>query len=127
MLRKWPTYLSYDLDEETRPRAEFLRACGFQPLFKGLPFLLSAEGSDLSSAVELKPDVYFDFKEKFTAMWLASEEEKRLEYEAALAANKNWQTILAQKKVGRGENWAQEDIGTIDVDDLLEESEIYFD
>lgn len=126
-LRKWPKYLAYDLDEDIRPRAEFIRACGFEPLFKGLPFLLLEDGGELSYSVGLKPEVYIGFKEKFSTMWQASEEEKRQEYEATQATNKNWQTVLTQKKMSRGENWALEDISTIDVDALLEESEIPFD
>jgi hypothetical protein len=135
MLRRWPLYLTYDLDNDIRPRAEFVRACGFEPLFRGAPFLLTEKGSELSYSVGLKPEVYLGFKEKFMAMWHASEEEKRQEEAAAQATNKNWQTILTQKKVpdqaqkggGRPETWAQEEIGTMDVDDLLEEAEVYFD
>lgn len=136
MLRRWPLYLTYDLDEEIRPRAEFVRACGFDPLFKGVPFLITEKGSELSYSVGLKPEVYLGFKDKFAAMWHASEEEKRQEEEAAQATTKNWQTILTQTKVSDPsqresgspkESWAQEEIGTIDVDDLLEEAEVYFD
>ena len=60
-------------------------------------------------------------------MWLASEEENALSMKLLWQPTKIGKPYWRRKKWGRGENWAQEDIGTIDVDDLLEESEIYFD
>ena len=36
MLRRFPAFLSFDLELHTRPRAEFLRAMGVDPLVYGL-------------------------------------------------------------------------------------------
>ncbi len=132
LLRKWPAYLTYDLDSEIRPAAEFVRACGKPPLFKGLPFLLTQTSSELSVSVGMKPEVYAGFKEKFMSMWAASEAEKK-ELEAEVAAtNKKWETIMSQTNLHpaaalRNQTWAREEMGNFDLDDLFEEAEIYFD
>ncbi len=132
LLRKWPTYLTYDLDSEIRPAAEFVRACGRPPLYKGLPFLLTQTGSELSVSVGMKPEVYPGFKKKFMSMWDASETERK-EREAEIAAtNKKWETIMRQTNLRStaapgNQTWAREEIDNIDLDDLFEEAEIYFD
>ena len=131
-LRKFPTYLTYDLDSEIRPAAEFVRACGRPPLFNGLPFLFPRTSSDLSVSVGMKPEVYAGFKEKFMSMWEASEAEKK-EREASVAAtNRKWETIMSHTNLHStaapvNQTWAKEDLGNIDLDDLLDEAEIYFD
>ena len=138
VLRKWPLYLTYDLNSEIRPAAEFVRACGKLPLYKGLPFLLTQTGSELSVAVGMKPEVYPSFKDKFMAMWEASEVEKREKDAEIAATNKKWETIMSQTNINnmRTENvvanpsnqtWAREEIGSIDLDDLFEEVEVFFD
>lgn len=64
-LRQCPAFLSFDLDKHTRPRAEFLRALGYQPLYQGLPFLLYSTPRELSKAVKGEDDLFTRFNEAY--------------------------------------------------------------
>lgn len=69
MLKKFPAYFSFDLDTHIRPRAEFLRALGLDPLINGLPFLVNAQSVDLSYTAGMQADVFAQFKAAFGDMW----------------------------------------------------------
>ena len=71
LLKRTPSYLSFDLDSHIRPRAEFLRAAGVDPLVYGLGHLLNAQPAELSATAGLQnvPDVYGQFKVAFADMW----------------------------------------------------------
>ena len=81
MLKRYPLYLSFDLDAHIRPRAEFLRALGVDPLVNGLHFLVNSPPAELSQAAGLAPDVFGQFKAAFLEMW---KKKKRREDEAAV-------------------------------------------
>lgn len=69
MLKKFPAYFSFELDTHIRPRAEFLRAVGVDPLINGLPFLVNAQPMDLSYTAGMQADVFAQFKVAFGDMW----------------------------------------------------------
>lgn len=69
MLKKFPAYFSFELDTHIRPRAEFLRAVGVDPLLNGLPFLVNAQPVDLSYTAGMQADVFAQFKVAFGDMW----------------------------------------------------------
>jgi len=69
MAKKFPVYFSFDLDTHIRPRAEFLRAVGLDPLINGLPFLVNAQPVDLSYTAGMQADVFAQFKVAFGDMW----------------------------------------------------------
>ena len=79
LLKRTPSYLSFDLDSHIRPRAEFLRAAGVDPLVYGLGHLLNAQPAELSATAGLQnvPDVYGQFKVAFADMWRKKVERER--------------------------------------------------
>lgn len=81
MLKRYPLYLSFDLDAHIRPRTEFLRALGVDPLVNGLHFLVNSPPADLSQAAGLAPDVFGQFKAAFMEMW---RKKRRREEEATV-------------------------------------------
>lgn len=68
MLRKFPGYLTYDLDDHIKPRAEFLRAFNINPMIKGLAFLVTASINDLAFTADVKVDVYKKFSSSYTTL-----------------------------------------------------------
>lgn len=61
MLRNVPQYLLYDLNLYIRPRSEFLRAMGIEPLFRGLLFLVTATQKDVAYAAGVREEVLKKF------------------------------------------------------------------
>ena len=66
MLRRYPAYLSHDLEEHIKPRAEFLKAFNRSPAILGLKFLVKASPTDLASAVNVDLSVYKKFASSFS-------------------------------------------------------------
>jgi hypothetical protein len=77
MLRRFPSYLSFDLDTYVRPRAEFLRALSLDPLFNGLPFLLNSPADELSYAAGMQPEVFTQFRKAYAEMWRKKKEKEK--------------------------------------------------
>jgi hypothetical protein len=65
ILRRYPAYLSYDLNDCIRPRAEFLKAFNRSPVMLGLAFFLKASPLDLAAAAGVELEVYRKFTESF--------------------------------------------------------------
>jgi len=61
MLRQFPAYLSFSVQSHVRPRAEFLRAIGIDPLFNGLVFLVSSTPEELSYSTGVKTETFSKF------------------------------------------------------------------
>lgn len=68
MLKNYPNYLVYNLDTYLRPRCEFLRAMGIEPLFRGLPFLVSASAADIAKVCGVRVEIYNQFAKAFIDM-----------------------------------------------------------
>jgi hypothetical protein len=54
MLRRFPSFLSFDLESHIRPRAEFLRAMKIDPLINGLSFLVNAPPKEIAYTAGVK-------------------------------------------------------------------------
>lgn len=69
LLRTHPSYLTTSLNEFIRPRAEFLRAVGIDPMSHGLNFLLQASPKELSYAAGVRTEVFSKFCEVYGERW----------------------------------------------------------
>lgn len=65
LLKKFPAYLSFDLDEHIRLRAEFLQAVGFAPLEFGLDFLVFSTPSEFSKKARVDLKLFDNFKKLY--------------------------------------------------------------
>lgn len=84
MLKNYPNYLVYNLDTYLRPRCEFLRAMGIEPLSRGLPFLVSASAADIAKVCGVSVEIYNQFAKAFIDMVVT----KKLEGIQAQAGSK---------------------------------------
>jgi len=64
-LRLHPQYLSSDLDVLVRPRTEYLRLLGIDPMYQGMDFLLRSSAKEFSSRTGKSPDVFKKFTQVF--------------------------------------------------------------
>jgi hypothetical protein len=62
MLRRFPAFLSFDLEVHTRPRAEFLRAMGMDPLVNGLGFLVGQPAREIAELAGVKVELFNQFQ-----------------------------------------------------------------
>ena len=62
MLRRFPAFLSFDLEMHTRPRAEFLRAMGIDPLVHGLGFLVGQPAREIADLAGVKVELFNQFQ-----------------------------------------------------------------
>jgi hypothetical protein len=69
MLRRFPMYLSFDLELHIRPRAEFLRAMGVEPLKNGISFLVTAPEKEIAHLTGVKEELFHKFMVAFTNLW----------------------------------------------------------
>ena len=69
MLRKFPAFLSFDLERHIRPRAEFLRALGVDPLMNGLPYLVSASAVEIAYVTGVKVELFNKFQVAYPELW----------------------------------------------------------
>jgi len=60
-LRRFPAYLSYNLEEHIKPRSEFLRTFNVNPIQFGLSFFLTSSHRDLANSVGVSIDVFRQF------------------------------------------------------------------
>jgi hypothetical protein len=65
MLRRFPAFFSFDLDLHTRPRAEFLRAMGMDPLVNGLGFLVGHPAREIAELAGVKVELFNQFQTAF--------------------------------------------------------------
>lgn len=68
-LRRFPSFLSYDLEAHTRPRAEFLRALKIDPLINGLPFLVNAPPKEIAYTAGVRVELFHQFQKAYGDMW----------------------------------------------------------
>lgn len=66
MLRRFPSFLSYDLEEHIRPRAEFLRALKVDPLMNGLAFLVSAPPKEIADTAGVRVEFFNQFQAAYS-------------------------------------------------------------
>ena len=69
MLRRFPSYLSFDLEAHTRPRAEFLRALKVDPLINGLAFLVNAPPEEIAYTAGVRVELFMQFQTAYSDMW----------------------------------------------------------
>ena len=65
MLRRYPAFLSFDLDTHTRPRAEFLRALSIDPLINGVGFLVAAPAREIAQLAGVGVELFEQFQTAF--------------------------------------------------------------
>ena len=68
MLRRFPSFLSYDLEAHTRPRAEFLRALKIDPLINGLAFLVNAPAKEIAYTAGVRVELFNQFQTAYSDM-----------------------------------------------------------
>lgn len=96
MLKRYPSYFSFDLDTHIRPRTEFLRAVGLDPLINGLPFLVTAQPADLSNAAGMSSDVFSQFKVAFGDMWRKKLAKEKAAKQTAAAQSARTGTVVGK-------------------------------
>ena len=69
MLRRFPSFLSFDLEAHTRPRAEFLRALKIDPLINGLAFLVNAPAKEIAYTAGVRVELFNQFHTAYSDMW----------------------------------------------------------
>ena len=69
MLRRFPSFLSFDLEAHTRPRAEFLRALKIDPLINGLAFLVNAPPKEIAYTAGVRVELFNQFQSAYSEMW----------------------------------------------------------
>ena len=69
MLRRYPSFLSFDLEAHTRPRAEFLRALKIDPLVNGLAFLVNAPPKEIAYTAGVRVELFNQFQSAYAEMW----------------------------------------------------------
>jgi hypothetical protein len=69
MLRRFPSFLSFDLESHIRPRAEFLRAMKIDPLINGLSFLVNAPPKEIAYTAGVKLEFFNKFQSAYIEMW----------------------------------------------------------
>ena len=72
MLARCPSFLVYDLDRHTRPRAEFLIAFGIDPLARGLSFLVSSSDEEIAAAVDANSEQFYEFCRRFNIQYVGN-------------------------------------------------------
>ena len=68
MLRRFPSFLSFDLEAHTRPRAEFLRALKIDPLINGLAFLVNAPAKEIAHTAGVRAELFNQFQTAYSDM-----------------------------------------------------------
>jgi mTERF len=68
MLRRFPSFLSFDLEEHTRPRAEFLRALKIDPLINGLAFLVTAPANEIAHTAGVRTELFNQYHSAYSEM-----------------------------------------------------------
>ena len=120
MLRRYPSFLSYDLEAHTRPRAEFLRALKIDPLINGLAFLVNAPAKEIAYTAGVRVELFNQFQCAYSEMW----KKKALlekENEEANIVDKKDDIKLRQEQFS---SWMQNDVNP--VDKLLDEFDFCF-
>ena len=68
MLRRFPSFLSFDLEAHTRPRAEFLRALKIDPLINGLAFLVNAPAKEIAHTSGVRAELFNQIQTAYSDM-----------------------------------------------------------
>jgi mTERF len=85
MLRRFPSFLSFDLEEHIRPRAEFLRAMKIDPLQNGLAFLVSAPAKEIANIAGVRVEFFNQFQAAYSDLIKKKLNEKLEAYEAVIS------------------------------------------
>ncbi len=62
LVRQYPAYLNFNLNEHIRLRSEFLQAVGIPPLKLGLEFLLLAPNKEFAKSARIELNLFENFK-----------------------------------------------------------------
>lgn len=68
------TVFVYSILKLIRPRAEFLMAVGYDPLFKGVKFLVNSDIDEFTSSVGVQKDAFEQFKVKLESVWISDKD-----------------------------------------------------
>lgn len=101
MLRRFPSFLSFDLEGHTRPRAEFLRALKIDPLINGLAFLVNAPAKEIAYTAGVRVELFNQFQTAYAEMWKKKaiqekENIKEMERKNTVSNEKDHETIKVQ-------------------------------
>lgn len=77
MLRRFPSFLSFDLESHIRPRAEFLRALKIDPLINGLSFLVNAPPKEIAYTAGVKVEFFNKFQSAYIEMWRKKDSQEK--------------------------------------------------
>lgn len=120
MLRRFPSFLSYDLEAHTRPRAEFLRALKIDPLINGLAFLVNAPAKEIAYTAGVRVELFNQFQCAYAEMW---------KKKAILEKEQNENSIFVRKDIKMRQeafsSWMM-DNNSNPVDVLLDELDFSF-
>jgi hypothetical protein len=83
MIRKFPAFFSFDLDTHIRPRAEFLRALGVDPLMNGLVSLLTTSETELARSAGVSLRMFKEFDASYLDMWRKKKYQDDLDFKTA--------------------------------------------
>lgn len=105
MLRRYPSFLSFDLEEHIRPRAEFLRALKIDPLINGLTFLVNAPAKDIAHTAGVRVELFNQYQTAYLDMWKKKTlQDKSITKDAASASIKE-----SKRKATQMQSWISED------------------
>ena len=120
MLRRYPSFLSYDLEAHTRPRAEFLRALKIDPLINGLAFLVNAPAKEIAYTAGVRVELFNQFQSAYAEMW----KKKALLEKANEEANIVDKRVDMKLREEQFSSWMKNDVNP--VDKLLDEFDFCF-
>lgn len=119
MLRRFPSFLSFDLEAHTRPRAEFLRALKIDPLINGLAFLVNAPPKEIAYTAGVRVELFNQFQCAYAEMWKKKALKEKQDNDNSVFVHKDIK--LKQEQFS---NWIEDNLNP--VDKLLDELDFSF-
>jgi mTERF len=119
MLRRFPSFLSFDLEAHTRPRAEFLRALKIDPLINGLAFLVNAPPKEIAYTAGVRVELFNQFQCAYAEMWKKKALKEKQDNDNSVFVRKDIK--LKQEQFS---NWIEDNLNP--VDKLLDELDFSF-
>ena len=116
MLRRFPSFLSFDLEAHTRPRAEFLRALKIDPLINGLAFLVNAPPKEIAYTAGVRVELFNQFLGAYAEMWKKKALIEKADKEANMADKK----VDIKLKQEQFSSWMEDNVNPVEklLDDL---------
>ena len=119
MLRRFPSFLSFDLEAHTRPRAEFLRALKIDPLINGLAFLVNAPPKEIAYTAGVRVELFNQFQSAYAEMWKKKVLREKSEVDISVAVRRDVEVKQEQFSI-----WMKDNSNP--VDRLLDELDFSF-